>query len=77
MVSYVREIEANASETEILNWIDRGNGQVAPRFWTLDPIDGTKGFLRQDQYAIALALIEDGEVKVGGHGLSGPESDQR
>ena len=65
VVSYVREIEANASETEILNWIDRGNGQVAPRFWTLDPIDGTKGFLRQDQYAIALALIEDGEVKVG------------
>jgi 3'(2'), 5'-bisphosphate nucleotidase len=65
VVSYVREIEANASEADILNWIDRGNGQVAPRFWTLDPIDGTKGFLRQDQYAIALALIEDGEVKVG------------
>jgi len=32
---------------------------------TLDPIDGTKGFLRKDQYAIALALIEDGEVKLG------------
>ena len=35
------------------------------RFWTLDPIDGTKGFLRGDQYAIALALIEQGEVKLG------------
>ena len=27
--------------------------------------DGTKGFLRGDQYAVALALIDDGEVKVG------------
>jgi 3'(2'), 5'-bisphosphate nucleotidase len=35
------------------------------RFWTLDPIDGTKGFLRGDQYAIALALIDDGEVVLG------------
>jgi 3'(2'), 5'-bisphosphate nucleotidase len=30
----------------------------------LDPIDGTKGFLRGDQYAIALALIIDGQVQV-------------
>ncbi|MEM9159058.1 MAG: inositol monophosphatase family protein, partial [Verrucomicrobiota bacterium] len=28
-------------------------------------IDGTKGFLRGDQYAVALALIEDGEIKLG------------
>ena len=41
--------------------IDRGAGRVTPaRFWTVDPIDGTKGFLRGDQYAVALALIEDG-----------------
>ena len=50
------------------NWIDRGNGQVGARFWTLDPIDGTKGFLRRDQYAIALALIENGQVQVGAIG---------
>jgi 3'(2'), 5'-bisphosphate nucleotidase len=31
----------------------------------LDPIDGTKGFLRGDQYAIALALILSGKVQVG------------
>jgi 3'(2'), 5'-bisphosphate nucleotidase len=54
-----------ASANAVLDWIDRGNGQVGDRFWTLDPIDGTKGFLRGDQYAIALALIEDGEVKLG------------
>jgi 3'(2'), 5'-bisphosphate nucleotidase len=28
-------------------------------------LDGTKGFLRQDQYAIALALIVDGDVQLG------------
>jgi 3'(2'), 5'-bisphosphate nucleotidase len=49
----------------ITQWIDHGNGSVGRRFWTLDPIDGTKGFLRGDQYAIALALIEDGDLKVG------------
>lgn len=35
------------------------------RFWTLDPIDGTKGFLRGEQFAVALALIVHGEVVVG------------
>lgn len=34
-------------------------------FWTLDPIDGTSGFLRGGQYAVCLALIVDGVVKVG------------
>lgn len=33
--------------------------------WTLDPIDGTKGFLRGEQYAVCLALIIDAEVKLG------------
>lgn len=33
--------------------------------WTLDPIDGTKGFLRGEQYAVCLALIVDAEVKLG------------
>lgn len=54
-----------ATPEAVLDWIDHGNGAVAPRYWTLDPIDGTKGFLRGDQYAIALALVEDGDPKVG------------
>jgi 3'(2'), 5'-bisphosphate nucleotidase len=33
--------------------------------WTLDPIDGTKGFLLGGQYAVCLALIEDSDVKLG------------
>ena len=31
----------------------------------MDPIDGTKGFLRGHQYAVALALVEKGQVQVG------------
>jgi HAL2 family 3'(2'),5'-bisphosphate nucleotidase len=53
------------SEAEILDTIDQGNGEAGGRFWTLDPIDGTKGFLRGDQYAVALALIENGKVQMG------------
>ena len=59
-----RQIEG-AGTSDVSAWIDHGNGTVAPRFWTLDPIDGTKGFLRGDQYAVALALIEDGDLQVG------------
>jgi len=56
------------TEQEVLNAIDSGGcegAQVVNRFWTLDPIDGTKGFLRAEQYAVCLALIENGEVVVG------------
>ena len=62
---YVRRSLPNAVRRDICTWIDIGSSQPADRFWTLDPIDGTKGFLRNDQYAIALALIEDGQIKVG------------
>ncbi len=55
---------APTDEDTLCDWIDAGNGAVAKRFWTLDPIDGTKGFLRGDQYAVALALVDRGEVKV-------------
>ncbi len=43
-------------------------GGPGRRWWTLDPVDGTKGFLRNEQYAVALALIEDGEVVVAAMG---------
>ena len=49
----------------VCTWIDRGGASPAARYWTLDPIDGTKGFLRGDQYAVALALVVDGQVQVG------------
>lgn len=54
-------------ESAMLDLIDLGNspGGRSGRIWTLDPIDGTKGFLRGGQYAVCLALVEDGDVKVG------------
>ena len=54
-----------AHPDNICNWIDRGRGKCSQRFWTLDPIDGTKGFLRGDQYALALALVVNGRLKLG------------
>lgn len=65
VLHYVQTHHADADAEQVCAWIDEGNDEVAARFWTLDPIDGTKGFLRNDQYAIALALIEDNKVKVG------------
>lgn len=62
---FVREEEPDADAAAVLKWIDEGHGEPGGRYWILDPIDGTKGFLRQDQYAIALALIEDGAVQWG------------
>ena len=65
VTNYIAELIPNTTSEKVVQWIDRGNGEVGSRYWTLDPIDGTKGFLRQDQYAVALALVESGEVKLG------------
>lgn len=54
-----------ASKDEVCRWIDRGGAsEYSERFWTLDPIDGTKGFLRKEQYAISLALILKGRLEL-------------
>lgn len=55
------------NESDMLRAIDEGQspGGGRGRIWALDPIDGTKGFLRGGQYAVCLALIDDGHVKVG------------
>jgi len=63
----VQELLPDLDEAAILASIDRGvyPGGATGRHWVLDPIDGTKGFLRIEQYAIALGLIQDGEVVLG------------
>lgn len=61
-------IGVSTSAEEVCSWIDHGNGTAGSRFWTLDPIDGTKGFLRGQQYAISLALIVDGQLTVAALG---------
>ena len=66
VTGYVNQFCEDAVSAEtVCEWIDRGSGEVGPSFWTLDPIDGTKGFLRHDQYAVALAHIVEGIVQLG------------
>lgn len=65
---YAKSVFPEASTASVCEWIDRGLGEVGERYWTLDPIDGTKGFLRGDQYVVALALVVEGLVVVGALG---------
>ncbi|KAF7302923.1 3'(2'),5'-bisphosphate nucleotidase [Mycena kentingensis (nom. inval.)] len=52
---------------ELLDAIDRGSyeGGRSGRMWTIDPIDGTKGFLRGEQYAVCVSLLVDAQVQLG------------
>lgn len=65
-VAAAKEVWDDANADDLLDAIDMGAGDTShQRFWTLDPIDGTKGFLRNQQYAIALGLIEGGTPTIG------------
>lgn len=65
VVDELRAVDVAAEPDAVLGWIDHGGHDgYCDRFWTLDPIDGTKGFLRGEQYAISLALIVEGEIEV-------------
>lgn len=68
ITGFVSRFAPGTTPELVCHWIDRGAADYAPRYWTLDPIDGTKGFLRGDQYAVALALVYDGKVQVGALG---------
>lgn len=66
IVAELARVGITASGGEVCDWIDRGRANdYRSRFWTLDPIDGTKGFLRGEQYAVSLALIIDGRIELG------------
>ncbi|HTT08193.1 MAG TPA: 3'(2'),5'-bisphosphate nucleotidase [Gammaproteobacteria bacterium] len=50
---------------EVIAAVDIGRYATLPGgYWTLDPIDGTKGFLRGGQYAISLAYLEKHQVQI-------------
>ncbi len=63
----VQQVSPGLGQDAIIEAIQRGNhiGSGVGRQWALDPIDGTKGYLRNGQYAVALALIENGKVVFG------------
>ncbi|TID27609.1 3'(2')/5'-bisphosphate nucleotidase [Venturia nashicola] len=57
------------SKEEMMDLIDLGMGEgfgkkKEGRIWVMDPIDGTLTFMRGQQYAVCLCLLEDGEQKV-------------
>lgn len=52
-----------SEEAEALPWDTRKGWK---RFWLIDPLDGTKGFIDgSGEYAINVALVEEGEPVVG------------
>jgi len=74
ITSLVNETIANGgsynmslSKEDVLAAIDGGKSEGGPsgQHWILDPIDGTKGFIRGDQYAVALGLLDEGKVVLG------------
>jgi 3'-phosphoadenosine 5'-phosphosulfate (PAPS) 3'-phosphatase len=66
IASFTQVFDPEVNARNLLTLLDRGNHPGGGgRFWTLDPIDGTKGYLRGGQYAIALALVEDGRPRLG------------
>ncbi|XP_074340755.1 putative 3'(2'),5'-bisphosphate nucleotidase, mitochondrial isoform X1 [Apium graveolens] len=61
------------SEDDVLEAIDRGGkdafvfGSSPATYWVLDPIDGTKGFLKGSEalYVVGLSLVVEGDVVLG------------
>jgi len=48
-----------ADRNAVIDAIERGHARPSSGpYWALDPIDGTKGFLRRGQYAVCLARID-------------------
>jgi 3'(2'), 5'-bisphosphate nucleotidase len=57
-----------STKEEMLDLIDlggKGTGGSDGRIWVLDPVDGTATFMKGQQYAVCLALIEQGQQKLG------------
>jgi 3'(2'), 5'-bisphosphate nucleotidase len=72
----VQHVRMGVDNDTVLDAIDLGNHDAsANSYWTLDPVDGTKGFLRRGQYAVSLALIENGEVTLGVLGCTNLSAD--
>jgi 3'(2'), 5'-bisphosphate nucleotidase len=70
VVAHVQAFFPEADEALILDAIDSchdAGGATGLRF-ALDPLDGTKGYLRREQYAVALALLADGVPIAGALG---------
>ncbi|KAI5448152.1 putative PAP-specific phosphatase, mitochondrial [Lathyrus oleraceus] len=70
------EVSSNSktlTQDDVLNAIDRGGkdafvfGPKPATYWLLDPIDGTRGFLKDNSalYVVGLSLVVEGETEIG------------
>lgn len=59
-------------ETEgVLGWIDRGGGACSRRFWTLDPVDGTKDSSAEVNTSLRWLLSLTGRLRSEFSGVRG------
>ena len=65
VVDAIRSVLGWRSHADALRAIDGDDPRPGESHWTIDPIDGTKGFLLGAQCSICLALIEGARVAVG------------
>ncbi len=59
--SLVARLAQQADEARLVELLNHGqrDGRLAGgEYWVLDPVDGTKGFLRREQFAVCLALMD-------------------
>lgn len=59
------------TEADLVRWMDYGREHSSTHKWVIDPIDGTKGFLGQRRYTIAIGLLEDHRPIAGALGSPG------
>lgn len=66
VVAAVRPVWPEADAEAVLDAIDGASGVADPHggHFTVDPIDGTRGFVRGGQYAVCLAWIADGHPRM-------------
>ncbi|KAI4371104.1 hypothetical protein MLD38_019373 [Melastoma candidum] len=66
-------VDRPPTKDDVLKAIDRGGKDAASfgiqpaTYWILDPIDGTRGFLKENEslYVVGLALVVGGEIVLG------------
>nr|XP_048334845.1 putative PAP-specific phosphatase, mitochondrial isoform X3 [Ziziphus jujuba var. spinosa] len=78
-------IDKSWTEADVLEAIDRGGKDAfvfctkPATYWVLDPIDGTRGFLKGTEalYVVGLALVVDGEIVLAVMGCPNWKEDLR
>lgn len=83
IVRLVGQVTGEAVDLDrVCAWIDHQGDPDHEFTWTIDPIDGTKGFLRREQFAVAIGVLRNRRpwagvlacphLPVGGLGGDGP-----